>query len=241
LGEFSSKKGCIFVHFAKLVYSCGWGSLSLYLAEVFPNSHITAFSNSRTQKEYIDAQAQKSGFKNLEVITGDIATHSFTNTPQEGAYDRVLSIELFEHMKNYELLLSKVSSLLKPRGKLFVHLFAHKSTPYDFESGWMTEHFFTGGTMPSADLLLYFQKNLNIEKQWWVNGKHYAKTCEHWYEKMTAARNEIWPHLVETYGAEGVTKWFHRWQVFYLACAELFAWDGGEEWGVCHYLFEKPE
>jgi cyclopropane fatty-acyl-phospholipid synthase-like methyltransferase len=224
-----------------MVYSCGWGSLSLYLAEVFPNSHITAFSNSRTQKEYIDAQAQKSGFKNLEVITGDIATHSFTNTPQEGAYDRVLSIELFEHMKNYELLLSKVSSLLKPRGKLFVHLFAHKSTPYDFESGWMTEHFFTGGTMPSADLLLYFQKHLNIEKQWWVNGKHYAKTCEHWYEKMTAARNEIWPHLVETYGAECVTKWFHRWQVFYLACAELFAWDGGEEWGVCHYLFEKPE
>jgi cyclopropane fatty-acyl-phospholipid synthase-like methyltransferase len=220
---------------------CGWGSLSLYLAEVFPNSQITAFSNSRTQKEYIDAQARKSNFPNLEVITGDIATHSFAQTPQEGAYDRVLSIELFEHMKNYELLLSKVASLLKPGGKLFVHLFAHKSTPYDFESGWMTQHFFTGGTMPSADLLLYFQRDLKIEKQWWVNGKHYAKTCEDWYSKMTAAKTAIWPHLVETYGEEGVAKWFYRWQVFYLACAELFAWDGGEEWGVCHYLFEKPE
>jgi len=222
-------------------HSCGWGSLSLYLAEVFPNSQITAFSNSRTQKQYIDARARESGFTNLEVITGDIATHSFANTPQEGAYDRVLSIELFEHMKNYELLLSKVSSLLKPRGKLFVHLFAHKSTPYDFESGWMTEHFFTGGTMPSADLLLYFQRDLKLEHQWWVNGKHYAKTCEDWYAKMTAAKSAIWPHLVETYGAEGVSKWFYRWQVFYLACAELFAWDGGDEWGVCHYLFEKPE
>jgi cyclopropane fatty-acyl-phospholipid synthase-like methyltransferase len=105
----------------------------------------------------------------------------------------------------------------------------------------MTQHFFTGGTMPSADLLLYFQRDLKIEKQWWVNGKHYAKTCEGWYAKMTAAKTAIWPHLVETYGEEGVAKWFYRWQVFYLACAELFAWDGGEEWGVCHYLFEKPE
>jgi cyclopropane fatty-acyl-phospholipid synthase-like methyltransferase len=221
--------------------SCGWGSLSLYLAEVFPNSQITAFSNSRTQKEHIDSVARASGFTNLEVITGDIATHSFTNTPLETSYDRVLSIELFEHMKNYQLLLSKIASLLKPHGKLFVHIFSHKSTPYDFESGWMTQHFFTGGTMPSADLLLYFQQDLKIEKQWWVNGKHYAKTCEDWYKKMTAARKEVWPHLEATYGQEGVAKWFYRWQVFYLACAELFAWDNGEEWGVSHYLFEKSE
>lgn len=193
--------------------SCGWGSLSLYLAEIFPNSQITAFSNSRTQKEFIDSQASASNLTNLTVITGDIATEVFTSTPHESAYDRVLSIELFEHMKNYELLMSKISTLLKPRGKLFVHLFAHKSTPYDFESGWMTQHFFTGGTMPSADLLLYFQRDLALQTQWWVNGKHYAKTCEDWYSKMTAAKDEIWPHLIETYGAEGVGKWFHRWQV----------------------------
>jgi len=219
---------------------CGWGSLSLYLAEVLPSSQITAFSNSRTQKEYIDSIASKRGFKNLEVVTGDISTYDFRSTPLEGKFDRVLSIELFEHMKNYELLMAKVATLLKPAGKLFVHFFAHKSTPYDFESGWMTQHFFTGGTMPSADLLLYFQRDLKIEKQWWVNGKHYAKTCEDWFDKMTAARKEIWPHLEETYGEGEVTRWFHRWQVFYLACAELFAWNGGEEWGVCHFLFEKP-
>lgn len=220
--------------------SCGWGSLSLYLAEILPNSKITAFSNSRTQKEYIDAQARSKGLSNLDVVTGDIATFTFASTPLEGVFDRVLSIELFEHMKNYSLLLSKISTLLKPAGKLFVHIFAHKDTPYDFESGWMTTHFFTGGTMPSADLLLYFQQDLRVERQWWVSGQHYAKTCEDWLSKMNASRSEIWPHLEETYGEGDVARWFHRWQVFYLACAELFAWGGGDTWGVCHYLFQKP-
>lgn len=207
---------------------------------MFPRSQVVAFSNSRTQKQYIDSRAAKQGFKNLEVVTGDIATYDFRGTPLEGAFDRVLSIELFEHMKNYELLLAKVSTLLKPAGKLFVHIFAHKSSPYDFETGWMTTHFFTGGTMPSADLLLYFQRDLVVKQQWWVNGKHYARTCEDWLAKMTAARRQIWPHLEDTYGKGETLRWFHRWQVFYLACAELFAWGGGEEWGVCHYLFEKP-
>ncbi|KAI7285200.1 S-adenosyl-L-methionine-dependent methyltransferase [Hortaea werneckii] len=219
---------------------CGWGSLSLYLAEVFPNSEITAFSNSRTQKQHIDGEAQRKGFKNLTVVTGDIATYDFKGTKLEEAYDRVLSIELFEHMKNYALLLSKVSTLLKPSGKLFVHLFAHKDTPYDFESGWMTTHFFTGGTMPSADLLLYFQGDLEVKQQWWVSGKHYAKTCNDWLAKMNAHKKEIWPHLEATYGEGDVSRWFHRWQVFYMACAELFAWEGGDTWGVSHYLFEKP-
>lgn len=222
-----------------MLCSCGWGSLSLYLAEIFPNSKITAFSNSRTQKEYIDAQAAKKGLKNIRVVTGDIAEFSFAGTDLEGAFDRVLSIELFEHMKNYELLLSKVNTLLVPNGKLFVHIFAHKDTPYDFEDGWMTTHFFTGGTMPSADLLLFFQSDLQVKKQWWVSGKHYAKTCEDWLSKMNASRGEIWPHLEATYGKGDVAKWFYRWQVFYLACAELFAYEGGDTWGVCHYLFEK--
>lgn len=180
------------------------------------------------------------GLNNLTVVTGDIATYDFVNTELAGAFDRVLSIELFEHMKNYSLLLKKVSTLLKDHGKLFVHIFAHKTSPYDFETGWMTTHFFTGGTMPSADLLLFFQDDLVVKKQWWVNGKHYAKTCEDWLTKMNASRKEIWPHLIETYGEQDVWRWFYRWQVFYLACAELFAFGGGETWGVCHYLFEKP-
>ena len=232
--------------------------MSLYLAEVFPNAKITAFSNSRTQKQYIDGVAASKGFKNLEVITGDISTWNAPESLRE-TYDRVISIELFEHMKNYQLLIKKVSDLLKPEGKLFVHIFAHKDSPYDFDGGWMTEHFFTGGTMPSADLLLFFQDDLKMKKMWWVNGKNYARTCEvsaitiiisanvmlitiqDWLSTMNANRKEIWPHLEETYGKDKTLTWFHRWQIFYLACAELFAFEGGETWGVCHYLFEKPQ
>lgn len=147
---------------------------------------------------------------------------------------------MFEHMKNYELLMSKVATLLKPHGKLFVHIFCHKTSPYDFDSGWMTTHFFTGGTMPSADLLLYFQRDLKLERQWWVSGTHYAKTCNAWLAKMNSHKAEIWPHMEATYGKGEALRWWHRWQVFYMACAELFAWKGGEEWGVSHYLFEKP-
>ena len=214
---------------------CGWGSLSLYLAERFPKCSITAFSNSRTQRIYIEAEAKKKGLTNLEVVTGDVVTHEF----EAAVYDRVLSIELFEHMKNYKLLMAKVARALKTDGKLFVHIFAHKESPYDFEDGWMSTHFFTGGTMPSADLLHFFQENLTLQKQWWVSGKHYAHTCEDWLSKMNRSRKEIWPGLEETYGKEKAAMWFRRWQVFYLACAELFAYEGGDTWGVCHYLFEK--
>jgi len=144
-------------------------------------------------------------------------------------------------MKNLELLMAKVSRALKPEGKLFVHIFAHRSTPYDYEEGWMTTHFFTGGTMPSADLLLHFQRDLKIVHQWWINGKHYSKTCEDWLSAMIRNKSEMWPYLVETYGEENAVTWYNRWQVFYLACSELFAWDGGDTWGVTHMLFEKPK
>ncbi|OTA61168.1 cyclopropane-fatty-acyl-phospholipid synthase [Hypoxylon sp. EC38] len=216
---------------------CGWGSGALYFAEKFPRSKITAFSNSRTQKEYIDSKAKEKGLNNLTVITSNVVDYEF----KKQSYDRVISIELFEHMKNYEQLMAKISRALKPGGKLFVHIFAHKTTPYDYEEGWMTEHFFTGGTMPSADLLLYFQKDLAIKKQWWVNGTHYSKTCEHWLENTIANKKQIWPHLVETYGEQNANMWFNRWQIFYMACSELFAYEGGDTWGVAHYLFEKPK
>ncbi|KAL8723442.1 MAG: hypothetical protein Q9225_000273 [Loekoesia sp. 1 TL-2023] len=214
---------------------CGWGSGALYFAEIFPHSQITAFSNSRTQKKYIDQQASLKGLSNLNVITGDIVDYEF----EPNSFDRVVSIELFEHVKNYELLMAKVATALKPGGKLFVHIFSHKTTPYDFEEGWMSTHFFSGGTMPSADLLHYFQKDLALTNQWWVSGKHYAKTCEDWLTKMGNNKKSIWPHLEATYGKDNTGVWFQRWQVFYMACAELFAYEGGDTWGVSHYLFEK--
>ncbi|KAH7152533.1 S-adenosyl-L-methionine-dependent methyltransferase [Dactylonectria estremocensis] len=215
---------------------CGWGSGALYFAEMLPQSQITAFSNSRTQKEYIDSVAKAKGLTNLNVITGNIVDYEF----EAESFDRVVSIELFEHMKNYELLMAKIARALKSGGKLFVHLFAHKTTPYDYEEGWMTTHFFTGGTMPSCDLLLYFQRDLRIQQQWWVNGKHYSRTCEDWLSNMTANKKQIWPHLVETYGEVEASTWYNRWQIFYMACSELFAYEGGDTWGVAHYLFEKP-
>ena len=186
-------------------------------------------------------------------MTGDVASYDFGKIEH---YDRVVSIELFEHMKNYHLLMAKITPILKPGGKLFVHIFAHKTTPYDFETGWMSTHFFTGGTMPSADLLHFFQDDLTLRDQWWVNGRHYAQTCEvfileylcgrpqliliqDWLTKMNESKTSLWPSLEETYGTRDASMWFYRWQIFYMACAELFAYDGGDTWGVSHYLFEK--
>ena len=223
---------------------CGWGSAALYVAEVFPRAQVTAFSNSRSQKAYIDAVAAAKGLTNLRVLVGDVAAHDFA----PGAYDRVVSVEMFEHMRNYERLLARVARALAPGGKLFVHYFAHRDAPYQFEAGWMQTHFFTGGTMPSADLLLYFQRDLRVRRQWWVSGRHYAQTCEDWLARMTGAgwlpgsggNKELWSALQRTYGRDAAV-WYRRWQVFYLACAELFAYRGGDTWGVAHYLMEKPE
>ncbi|KZF22646.1 S-adenosyl-L-methionine-dependent methyltransferase [Xylona heveae TC161] len=216
---------------------CGWGSAALYFAHKFPNAHVVALSNSKSQKEFIEQKALNAGLTNLKVLTADVAIYEL----ERNYFDRIISIELFEHMKNYESLLQKLSGALTVGGKLFVHLFCHKNTPYDFEDGWMSQNFFTGGTMPSADLLLYFQKDLTLRHQWWISGTHYARTCEDWLSKLCRNRVDVWPHLVSTYGSENALVWYRRWQVFYMACAELFAFDGGETWGVSHYLFEKTK
>lgn len=219
---------------------CGWGSLSLYLAERYPKAEITAISNSRTQKEYIDERIAKLGLVNLKVITANIV--DFDCGPNY--FDRVLSIEMFEHMKNYKELLAKISRWLKPEAKLFVHIFAHKDLAYHYQDNdgedWLTRHFFLGGTMPSNDLLLYFQDDLKVKQHWVVSGTHYEKTANAWLANMKKHKKEILPLLSSTYGAENTRRWWLYWQLFYLACAELWGYEKGRQWFVSHYLFEKP-
>ena len=221
-----------------LELGCGWGSLSLFMAEKFPNSTITSLSNSRTQKIFIDGEAKKRGITNLTIITADMNAFS-----TDKKFDRIVSVEMFEHMRNYRELMKRISSWLKEEGRLFVHIFTHKEYAYKFEvknaSDWMSKYFFTGGIMPSNDLLFHFNEHLTKEKFWIVNGIHYSKTAEAWLKNMHRNKEKVIRIFERSYGKENALKWFVYWRVFYMACAELWGFNKGNEWMVCHYLFEK--
>jgi cyclopropane-fatty-acyl-phospholipid synthase len=221
-----------------LELGCGWGSLSLWMAEKYPNSKIVAISNSNPQREAISKIAKDRGLNNLTVLTKDINQFSI-----DKKFDRVVSIEMFEHMRNYERLMENIASWLKPSGKLFVHIFCHCEYAYFFETAgsdnWMGRYFFSGGVMPSEDLLSNFQKDLSLEKQWRWNGRHYMKTSNAWLKNMDEKKSVILPIFKEVYGEKESSIWFQRWRIFFMACAELFGYKRGKEWIVAHYLFRK--
>ena len=203
---------------------CGWGSFSLYAAERFPDARITAVSNSRTQREWIETRSEARGLRNVRVVTADVNALEL-----DRRFDRVVSIEMFEHMRNYEALLAKISAALEPEGRLFVHVFCHRDLAYPYAKGWMARNFFTAGQMPSEDLLLEFQRDVELVERWRVPGTHYARTSEAWLERLADNAAKIERRWGRAY--------LERWRIFFLACAELFAYRDGTEWLVAHYLF----
>jgi len=221
-----------------LELGCGWGSLSLFMAQRFPQARITAVSNSNLQKAFIDDEIQARGIKNLNVITCDMNTFNIHEK-----FDRVVSVEMFEHMRGWPKLLEKIASFLKSEGKLFIHIFTHREHAYfydaDDKGDFIGQYFFTGGIMPSDHLILYFQDRFLVEDHWQVSGKHYAKTAEAWLRNLDAHKSDVMPILRNTYGPKEGVKWWNYWRVFYLSCAELWGYKNGTQWIVSHYRFKK--
>jgi cyclopropane-fatty-acyl-phospholipid synthase len=217
---------------------CGWGSLSLWIAEHFPKASITSVSNSQSQHDYITRAAENLGLDNIEVHVCDM-----NDFAAPGTYDRIVSVEMFEHMRNYPELFRRISNWLEPDGRFFMHIFCHRTTPYEYvdkgPSDWMSRHFFSGGIMPSADLPMRVGGDLKVERHWQWNGTHYARTLRAWLDRMDSRKNAVMPILQETYGEGQADRWRMRWRIFFMACEELFAYNGGREWYVSHYLLKR--
>ena len=220
-----------------LELGCGWGSLSLWMAERYPNSHVTALSNSHSQRAWIEALADERDLPNLQVVTRDISSFD-TQT----RFDRVVSVEMFEHLRNWPHLFSRIARWLLPDGRFFMHVFATRGAPYAFverdASDWMSRHFFSGGMMPSDDLAPVFQDDLRLLRRWRWDGTHYQRTAEAWLGNMDARRATLMPLLEQTYGADA-SLWWQRWRLFFMSVAELFGHARGQQWWVSHYLFAK--
>jgi cyclopropane-fatty-acyl-phospholipid synthase len=214
--------------------ACGWGALALFLAERYPGSRITGLSHSHSQKAFIDKQARARGLGNLNIVTADIRQYEFP----AASFDRLLSIEMFEQLRNYEQLLARVAGWMRPDARLFVHVFAHRRHAYLFEDNWIAQHFFTGGLMPSDSLLLYFPRHVEIQDHWFLDGTHYQKTADAWLANMDSARERVLAIFSDHYGP-AAGKMFQMWRLFFLTTAESFGFRGGQEWGVSHYLFGR--
>ena len=221
-----------------LELGCGWGSLTLWMAQHYPNARITAVSNSAPQRQFIEARCRERGYANVQVLTRDANQLELPAS----SFDRCVSVEMFEHMRNYATLLGRICSWLRPGGKLFVHIFCHRTLAYPFETAgqdnWMGRHFFTGGLMPAADTLLWFQDALRIQDRWLVDGTHYQRTADHWLANQDANRDTVMPILRQAYG-DAAGLWWQRWRMFWMSCAELFGYDHGREWMVAHYRFSR--